>query len=288
MMRSPVIFATLAAAALLSAGCSRSYSDRPVDPETGILNFAKVSDALYRGGHPSADGFARLKDLGVRTVVSLRTFNVHRSRLPVRPMSEKTHTTAVVLIPPEAVWEPIQAIRRAHDRQVRRWMPHVTLLYPFRPREAFDALGPALAAACRAVEPFEVTLSAFRHFSHGRRRFTLWLAPEPLEHMRQLQEALWRAVPDYDDVRRHRGGFTPHLSVGQVRGVQTLRELLASLEATWQPLVFRAAEVSLIWRGEPPDDVFRVDRTLPLGSASWAAHKRRGGYGDPPRSRWST
>lgn len=81
MIRSSLIFAVLAAATLLSAGCPTSYSDRPVDPETGILNFAKVSDALYRGGHPSAEGFAKLKGRGVRTVVSLRTFNVHRSRL---------------------------------------------------------------------------------------------------------------------------------------------------------------------------------------------------------------
>lgn len=81
MIRSSLIFAGLAAATLLSAGCPTSYSDRPVDPETGILNFAKVSDALYRGGHPSAEGFAKLKGRGVRTVVSLRTFNVHRSRL---------------------------------------------------------------------------------------------------------------------------------------------------------------------------------------------------------------
>jgi len=81
MTRSSPISAALVAATLLSAGCPTSHSDRPVDPETGILNFAKVSDALYRGGHPSAEGFAKLKGRGVRTVVSLRTFNVHRSRL---------------------------------------------------------------------------------------------------------------------------------------------------------------------------------------------------------------
>lgn len=81
MTRASLISAALAAATLLSAGCALSHSDRAVDPETGILNFAKVSDSLYRGGHPSAEGFAKLKALGVRTVVSLRTFNVHRSRL---------------------------------------------------------------------------------------------------------------------------------------------------------------------------------------------------------------
>ena len=50
--------------------------------------------------------------------------------------TNKTHTTAVVLIPPEEVWEPIQALRRAHDRNFDRWMPHITLLYPFAERDA--------------------------------------------------------------------------------------------------------------------------------------------------------
>ena len=40
---------------------------------------------------------------------------------------QKTHQSAVVLIPPREVWAPIQAIRREHDRHLRRWMPHVTL-----------------------------------------------------------------------------------------------------------------------------------------------------------------
>ena len=69
------------AALILAAGCSVSHSDRPVDPRTGILNFAKVSDALYRGGQPDAQGFAELKKMGVKTVVSLRTFDVDASRL---------------------------------------------------------------------------------------------------------------------------------------------------------------------------------------------------------------
>ena len=69
------------AAILLAAGCSISHSDRPVDPETGVLNFTKVSDGLWRGGQPSAESFAKLKTMGVRTVVSLRTFDVDQRLL---------------------------------------------------------------------------------------------------------------------------------------------------------------------------------------------------------------
>ncbi|MFB3893671.1 MAG: tyrosine-protein phosphatase [Phycisphaerae bacterium] len=39
----------------------------------GLENFHRVSDGLYRGRQPKAEGFVSLKKLGVRTVVNLRT-----------------------------------------------------------------------------------------------------------------------------------------------------------------------------------------------------------------------
>jgi len=181
-------------------------------------------------------------------------------------MGSKTHATAAVLIPPEGAWDPIQAIRRIHDRQVRRWMPHVNLLYPFRPREDFEALAPLLEATARSVGTFEVTLAAFRSFAHGRRSHTVWLDPEPRERVAALQAALAAAVPDCDDLARFPGGFHPHLSVGQLRGdAKGLEEFIARLQAGWSPLRFEVREVFLIARSRPPDDVFRVERRVPLG-----------------------
>jgi 2'-5' RNA ligase len=107
----------------------------------------------------------------------------------------KTHHTAVAVVPPEGVWEPIQAIRRRHDRQIRRWRPHVNLLYPFRPRPDFAAAAELLANACAAIEPFRVALAEFRFFRHGSGRCTLWLAPEPAEKLRRLQPVLQAAFP---------------------------------------------------------------------------------------------
>jgi 2'-5' RNA ligase len=180
-------------------------------------------------------------------------------------MAVKTHKTAVVLIPPQERWEPIQTIRRRHDRHLRRWMPHVTLIYPFRPREQFDEVEPSLGEACGRVASFEVRLAEFRHFDHGRERFTLWLAPEPRDSLAVLQTALQSAVPGCDDVSRHPDGFTPHLSVGQVSGRDAMVALKTTLQASWQPLTFSARRVSLIWRADKPDDVFRVDRHIVFG-----------------------
>ena len=126
-------------------------------------------------------------------------------------MPGKTHKTAVVLIPPEELWEPIQEIRRLYDKHIARWMPHVTLLYPFRRREEFDALTGPLAEACRQVEPFDVELAEFRRLSHPRRASTLWLAPEPAETLGRLQESLWRvgkALLDGFPQRNRRLGLT--------------------------------------------------------------------------------
>jgi RNA 2',3'-cyclic 3'-phosphodiesterase len=183
-------------------------------------------------------------------------------------MAQKTSTTAVVLIPPCEVWEPIQAIRLAHDRHVRRWMPHITLLYPFRPHDEFAGLAARFSAVCEGVEPFGVELLELRFFRHRRESFTLWLAPEPKASLIRLQTLLGSVVPDCDDVTRHRDGFTPHLSIGQTHGEREMFTLKEALQVAWQPIAFTARQVSLIWRRESPDDVYRVGQTVELGMQS--------------------
>jgi 2'-5' RNA ligase len=178
---------------------------------------------------------------------------------------QKTHRTAVVLIPPRDLWGPIQAIRRRQDRQFRRWMPHITLLYPFLTERRLAGAAERLAPVCRGIPPFEVTLARFDQFHQGHGHHTVWLDPEPAGPIASLQEALWRRFPDCAETRGFRGGFHPHLSVGQVQGKGRLEALLTRVSADWQPLVFNATEVAIIARGEPPDDVFRVLHRLPLG-----------------------
>jgi 2'-5' RNA ligase len=178
----------------------------------------------------------------------------------------KTFTTAVVLIPPSDAQPAIQAIRQVHDRNFQRWMPHISLLYPFRPRHEFGQLTERFAALCKGIDPIQVELAEVRWFRHRRESYTLWLAPEPKDPLVRLQAVLGSVVPDCDDVVRHRDGFTPHLSVGQVCGQRQLLTLRQELQTAWQPVAFTVCEVSLIWRGEPPDDVFRVAQTVRLGA----------------------
>ena len=171
-------------------------------------------------------------------------------------MPNKTHTTAVVLIPPEAVQPPIQAIRRIHDRNFERWMPHITLLYPFAERSDFTEITPALTEAAQQVPPFSVELTRFDAFRH-RRSCTMFLVPEPEAEIARLHSTLLQHLPDYDDTARFAGGFHPHLSVGQFqhRALQTEQQ---RLQTEWQPIACEMKAISLIYRSPETDDRFVV------------------------------
>lgn len=182
-------------------------------------------------------------------------------------MPEKSHASAVVLCPPGDARGPIQRIRERHDRNFRRWMPHVTLLYPFVPAAKYTgSVIDRLGEAVRMVEPFDLTLSSFEYFRHRNDSHTLWLDPQPGAKVDRLQEALSLAFPDYDDVRGFKTGFTPHLSVGQAASRADCLEVLRTLQEAWTPISFKVDQISLIWRNDPPDDVFRLYRTVLLGS----------------------
>ena len=184
----------------------------------------------------------------------------------VRRTVEATHKTAAVLVPPQGVWAPIQAIRTRHDRQVRRWMPHMTLLYPFVPRAELIRITQRLALVCSRIAQFEVELRDFGLFEHRSGRSTLWLDPAPREPIVGLQRALREALPECARDARMRDEFRPHLSVGQARNKTEAADLQRVLRAHWQPIRFTADAVSLLWREDPPDDVFRVDRRVRLGA----------------------
>jgi len=47
----------------------------------GLPNLHRVSDDLYRGAQPTADGFRELKEMGIRTVINLRSFHSDRDEI---------------------------------------------------------------------------------------------------------------------------------------------------------------------------------------------------------------
>ena len=47
----------------------------------GCPNLHKVDDMFYRGGQPTAEGFRKLKELGIRTVINLRALHSDREEI---------------------------------------------------------------------------------------------------------------------------------------------------------------------------------------------------------------
>ncbi len=182
----------------------------------------------------------------------------------LHPDDRKTHKTAVVVVPPDDLWSPIQALRQAYDRNFRRWMPHITLIYPFRPQATFKRVATDLARACLTIAPFEIRLQRFDFFVHSPRRATFYLAPEPAGAIKALHQALLVEVPDCSDTSCFAGGFTPHLSLGQAHS-REVEAMCRRWQATWRPLTFTLEKIHLIWRNNPPDDIFRRGPALPIG-----------------------
>ena len=177
-------------------------------------------------------------------------------------MSSKTHTTAVVLIPPESAQPPIQAIRRIHDRNFWRWMPHITLLYPFAERRDFRDVTPTLAETAQQIVPFSIELTRFDAFKH-RKSSTMFLVPEPADEIVRVHKALISNLPDYDDTARFSGGFHPHLSVGQFQH-RSLNTEQQRLQTEWQPIRCEIETLSLIYRSPETNDRFVVAEQFPF------------------------
>ena len=135
----------------------------------------------------------------------------------------KTHKSAVVIIPPEEIWEPIQKIRRLYDRQCHRWMPHITLIYPFRPRSELERAVAVLSSGITALRAFALRLHRLQYFTHDRDRFTMWLDPGPREPIAALQARSRRRCPTADDVSKFPRGFTPHPQCRPGQGMSRAR-----------------------------------------------------------------
>jgi protein tyrosine/serine phosphatase len=63
------------AAMLALAGVAASVTQTQVAADQ-IENFGKVNEHYYRGSQPTAEGFAKLKQLGIKTVIDLRQDSV--------------------------------------------------------------------------------------------------------------------------------------------------------------------------------------------------------------------
>lgn len=176
----------------------------------------------------------------------------------------KVYTSAVVIIPPKEKWASLQEIRKIYDRQFHRWMPHITLLYPFLPKTLFSELEKNFSKIYKQIKPFEISLNRIMYFHHGHQIYTMWLDPEPNNLIIELQAKLIKIIPDCDDVNKHKNGFTPHLSIGQIKGKKKLYKIIQELQNQWKELLFEVKEFYFISRENYKNSKFQIEKQIPL------------------------
>lgn len=176
----------------------------------------------------------------------------------------KVYTSAVVIVPPEEKWLPIQEIRRQYDRQINRWMPHITLLYPFRPEEEYIRIEDLFSNVCSGIERFEITFKNFRYFPHSKQNYTFWLDPIPKQPIIDLQAKILELVPECDDANRHKSGFSPHLSVGQIKGRDKMKAILGTLQNNWKEVKFSVNQICFISREKNNVSKFEIKKRIEL------------------------
>ena len=175
--------------------------------------------------------------------------------------------SAVVVIPPERCHEPIQELRRQHDlRRIERWMPHITLLYPFAPERHFQEAALILEDAVRELEPFQITLGELGTFSH-RSSTTLWASCDSEGQALETLQATIEQEPWTEQSERGAHGYTPHLTLGSLRGSEVHADI-ASAREEWEEQRFWCTELALISRRD--DGPFEIRHRVPLARGAIA------------------
>ena len=181
-------------------------------------------------------------------------------------MNELSYKTALVFIPPSKLWEPIQNIRKEYDENFRRWMPHITLIYPFLPVEKFPSIYEKLSVICQKQKPFSIHFDKFGFFSQ-RKRNVVWFAPSLRKPFIDLQHLLVESMPQLSQKKKE---FCPHMTMAHISQKEKTEEMIEKFTQELPPFSCTFDKISLIHRNDPPDDIFRIEKEIHFGQTTAA------------------
>jgi 2'-5' RNA ligase/endonuclease/exonuclease/phosphatase family metal-dependent hydrolase len=177
--------------------------------------------------------------------------------------------TALCLIPPREVWEPLDRFRSLYDKAYGKWPPHINLVYPFvqpeRIDEAVRLLG-GLDLRFLEEDTLPVALEQADCFVH-KHSSSIHIRPASQgkgHHLKAVANAIRGALGwDSDD------GFLPHLTLGQSQheaGSAPHLSLLSKARLL-TPLAWNAHQISILIRAwndttEPGDASAQRDMRL--------------------------
>ncbi|MFJ6940675.1 poly(A) polymerase [Streptomyces sp. NPDC101132] len=225
---------------------------------------ARVTGAGLLGDAPDPDGLFVSDHYGVRAELSYG--EPESADAPAAPVLDvldvpPTVRTALAWLPPRELWPFVQELRLAHDPAVRRWPPHVNLLFGFVPEHEFERAAGLVAEVAAGTASFPVRLSGVDTFGH-REDATVWLDPAA------DGDAPWQAlraalVARFPRCRGRAGGFTPHLTLGRTEDPQRVAAACAEALAD-APSTARVGDLALLSRRG--DEPMRVRATVALGT----------------------
>jgi hypothetical protein len=169
--------------------------------------------------------------------------------MAARTEAPRTEGDSALLVAIAEAEPVVGALRQAHDAVAADGIPaHVTVLYPFVPRDRLtDDVRDAVSAVFRAIPAFDYRFDRVQRFGGT----TVYLAPEPASAFSRLTAATharWPQHPPYGGVF---DVVIPHLTVGDgLEGstADTLEREARSALTRHGPIVGRAADVALMTR----------------------------------------
>ena len=141
----------------------------------------------------------------------------------------KVYTSAVVIIPPEEKWNPIQEIRKKYDKNWKFMKPHITLVYPFSKVED-KKLKAHIRDSLSGINPFKLRLKGLR--KSKKEHYLYLLCGGGKEKIMELYKRFHRSLLK-EFKNKDMPSYVPHITLGKFDTEEEIREATSKEKAAY-------------------------------------------------------